>query len=55
MQTTDDPITALEERLQALSARIQAMASKVIHQGATTMLVAAQLEFGTVVKVWVVQ
>ena len=32
--TADDPVTALEERLQALPAHIWAMASKAIHQGA---------------------
>ena len=54
MQTVDDPITALEERLRALPARIRAMVSKAIRQGAATALVAAQLEFGVVVKVQVV-
>jgi len=41
VQTADDPITALEERLRALPACIWAMASEAIHQGATTALVAA--------------
>ena len=31
------------------------MVSKAVLQGAAMVLVAAQLEFGTVVKVWVVQ
>ena len=31
------------------------MVSKAIHQGAAMALIAAQLEFGVVVKVWVVQ
>jgi hypothetical protein len=55
VQTTDDLITAPEERLQALSARIRAVASGAVHQGAATALVTTQLEFGTVVKVQVVQ
>ena len=55
MQTVDDPVTALEERLRALPAHIQAMVSEVVRQGVATALVAAQLEFGVVVKVQVVQ
>ena len=43
MQTVDDPFTTPEERLQALPARIGAMVSEAIHQGAATVLVAAQL------------
>ena len=55
VQTTDDPVTTPDEGLRSLPTRFQAMASKAIRQGATTTLVAAQLEFGAVVKVRVVQ
>ena len=55
VQTADNPVTAPVERLLALLARIWAMASEAICQGATTALGAASLEFGTVVKVQVVQ
>ena len=55
VQTTDDPLIAPKECLQALPAHIRAMASEAICQGATTALGAASLEFGTVVKVQVVQ
>ena len=55
MQTADDPCTTPEEGLQALPTCIRAVASKAIHQGATTALVAAQLEFSAMVKVRVVQ
>ena len=51
MQTMDDLVTAPEERLRALLVRIRAVASEVVHQGAATALVTAQLEFGAVVKV----
>ena len=55
MQAVDDPITARKEHLLALSAYIRAMAFEAIYQGATKALVTAQLEFGAVVKVHVVQ
>ena len=55
MQIADDLIIVPEERLRALSARIRAVAFEAIYQGATTALVTAQLEFGAVVKVRVVQ
>ena len=55
MQTADNPVTALEERLRALPARIRVVASEAVRQGAATTLIAAQLEFGVVVKVQVVQ
>ena len=48
-------MTTPEERLQALSACIRAIASEAIHQGIAMELVPAQFEFGTIVKVWVVQ
>ena len=43
VQTVDDLATALEEQLRALPARIWAMVSKVVRQGATKVLVVAQL------------
>jgi len=55
VQPADDVVTAQEESLQALPACIRAMVSEVVHQGAATTLVAAQLVFGAVVKVQVVQ
>ena len=55
VQTMEDLVTAPEECLRALPARIRAMESEAIHQGAATAMVAAQLEFGAVVKVMVAQ
>ena len=55
MQIADDSVTAPKGRLRALLAHIWAMASEAIQQGATMALVTAQLEFGIVVKVQVVQ
>jgi len=55
MQTADDLATTPKEHLQALPAHIRAVVFEVVRQEAATVLVSAQLQFGTVVKVLVVQ
>ena len=53
IQAADNPVT-IEERLQALPTHLRAMVFEAIRQGVAMVLAAAQLQFGTEVKVLVV-